>query len=106
MMGLDIGPRTVELYTRELRNADLVVWNGPMGMFENEVFSAGTIELARALGGADTTVVAGGGDTVSAIRRSGAADRITHLSTGGGAALAFLSGEPMPGLDVLEDVKR
>lgn len=104
MMGLDIGPRTVALFAQELRRADLVVWNGPMGMFEHEVFSAGTIELARALAGSAATVVAGGGDTVAAIRRSGAADQLTHLSTGGGAALAFLSGETLPGLQVLEDI--
>ncbi|HDP95974.1 MAG TPA: phosphoglycerate kinase [Candidatus Aminicenantes bacterium] len=104
MMGLDIGPRTVALFARELRRADLVVWNGPMGMFEHEVFSAGTIELARALAGAAATVVIGGGDTVAAIRRSGVSDQLTHLSTGGGAALAFLSGEALPGLEVLEDM--
>jgi len=104
MMGLDIGPRTVALFAHELRRADMVVWNGPVGMFEHDVFSAGTIELARALAGSSATIVAGGGDTVAAIRRAGAADQITHLSTGGGASLAFLSGESLPGLNVLEDV--
>ena len=104
MMGLDIGPRTVEKYIKVLKKAPLVVWNGPMGMFEYDTFSAGTIELARALADTDATVVVGGGDTVAAIHRAGVAEHITHLSTGGGAALAFLSGEPLPGLDVLEEV--
>lgn len=104
MLGLDIGPRTVELFSRELSRADVVVWNGPMGMFEHELFSAGTMELAKVLAASSATVVAGGGDTVAAIRRAGAGEQLAHLSTGGGAALAFLSGETLPGLEVLEDM--
>lgn len=101
MMGLDIGFETIELYTQELKGADLIVWNGPLGVFEIDTFSAGTIEIARAVASGSATTIVGGGDTIAAINKAGIADQITHLSTGGGAALEFLSGLKLPGIEAL-----
>lgn len=100
-MGLDIGPKTVEAFTAALEGARTIVWNGPMGVFERAPFAAGTVAVARAIAGAGATSIAGGGDSVAAARLAGVADRISHLSTGGGAALEFLGGRKLPGVEAL-----
>lgn len=102
LMGLDIGPKTRELFIRELRKAKIVLWNGPVGLFEEKNFSAGTIDIARALADSGAVVVVAGGDTVAAVMEAGVADRMTHLSTGGGATLEFLEGKKLPGIEALE----
>jgi phosphoglycerate kinase len=102
-MGLDIGPRTVEGFVRIIAEAKTVLWNGPMGVFELEPFSAGTRGVAMAVAGAPAFSVVGGGDSLAAIRRAGLDDAFDHLSTGGGASLEFLEGRPLPGLTVLEE---
>ena len=102
-MGLDIGPLTVAAYADALRDAKTVVWNGPMGVFEIDAFAQGTIGVARAVADVDGTTIVGGGDSVAAIRKAGVADRITHISTGGGASLEFLGGRTLPGVAVLPD---
>jgi phosphoglycerate kinase len=106
-MGLDIGPASIEAYREVILNAATIVWNGPMGVFEIEQFAQGTMAIAQAV--ADATddgafSVVGGGDSVSALGQSGCTDRISHVSTGGGALLAFLEGATLPGIDVLSDV--
>jgi phosphoglycerate kinase len=105
-MGLDIGPATIDAYQRHIRDAATVVWNGPMGVFEQEQFAKGTMAIAEAV--ADATddgafSVVGGGDSVSALTQSGCTDRISHVSTGGGALLTFLEGAPLPGIESLTD---
>jgi phosphoglycerate kinase len=102
-MGLDVGPRTGEAYARELAGAGTVFWNGPMGAFELEPFAAGTRVVAEAVADAPGTTVVGGGDTASALAEFGLADRVTHLSTGGGAALELLEGKKLPGVEALDD---
>jgi phosphoglycerate kinase len=105
-MGLDIGPKTVALFSGEIARARTVVWNGPMGVFEVEPFSRGTIGVARAVAeatGRGATSIVGGGDSLAALRKAGVTDRITHLSTGGGASLEFLAGLPLPGVAALTD---
>lgn len=97
----DIGPRTVELYTEALHAAHIVFWNGPMGVFEKQAFRQGTMDIAHAVADAHGTTVVGGGESVEAAKMSGFADRISHISTGGGASLDFISGEPLPGVEVL-----
>jgi phosphoglycerate kinase len=99
--GLDVGPRTVEEFTRVLADARTVFWNGPMGVFELEPFAAGTRGVARAVAAADAFTVVGGGDSVAAIRKLGFEDDVDHLSTGGGASLEFLEGRALPGVAVL-----
>jgi phosphoglycerate kinase len=102
-MGLDIGPETTKLYTQLLSDAKTVVWNGPMGVFEIDAFAAGTLGVAQAVANVNGTTIIGGGDSVSAVNKAGVADRITHISTGGGASLEFLGGQALPGVEALPD---
>ena len=101
-MGLDIGPKTAALFADELANVALALWNGPLGLFEWEPFRRGTVSVARALSASGATTVIAGGDTVAAVRLAGVAEDMTHLSTGGGAALEFLEGRTLPGVRALE----
>jgi phosphoglycerate kinase len=103
LKGLDVGPRTVEEFTRVLADARTVFWNGPMGVFELEPFSLGTRGLAQAMAGTDAFTVVGGGDSVAAVRRLGFEEAVDHLSTGGGASLEFLEGKDLPGVAVLRE---
>jgi phosphoglycerate kinase len=98
---LDIGPRTSSRYATELQNAKVVFWNGPMGVFEKEEFAKGTLAMARAVADADAITVVGGGESVEAVKASGFAGQITHISTGGGASLEFIAGASLPGVEVL-----
>jgi phosphoglycerate kinase len=102
-MGLDIGPETTERYAERIRGAGTVFWNGPMGAFELEPFAAGTRGVAEAVAAAGGTTVVGGGDSAAALTQFGLADRVTHMSTGGGAALELLEGKPLPGVEALDD---
>jgi phosphoglycerate kinase len=101
-LGLDVGPKTVERYNKIIGGAKTVVWNGPMGVFEIDEFAAGTIGIAHAVAAVKGTTIIGGGDSVAAVTRAGVADRITHISTGGGASLEFLGGRTLPGVAALE----
>ena len=100
--GLDIGPKTIERYRQVLRSAQTVTWNGPMGVFEIDAFATGTIEIAKAVAEVKGTTVIGGGDSIAAVAKAGVTDRITHISTGGGASLEFLGGRKLPGVEALE----
>jgi phosphoglycerate kinase len=100
-VGLDIGPLTVEKYAERIKKAKTIVWNGPMGMFERKPFDEGTVAIAHAVADSDATSIVGGGDSVAAIAAAGVSDRITHISTGGGASLEFLSGRELPGVAAL-----
>ena len=102
-MGLDIGPKTMELFAEAAKNAKTVVWNGPMGVFENPTLAKGTIAVAQALADSDAVTIVGGGDSAAACEQLGFADRITHISTGGGASLEFLEGLELPGIACLQD---
>ena len=102
LIGMDIGPKTVELVKKDVLAAKSVVWNGPMGVFEFAAFAKGTEEVAKALADSSATSVVGGGDSVAAINKFGLADRISHVSTGGGASLEFLEGRVLPGIKALE----
>jgi phosphoglycerate kinase len=101
-MGLDIGPETVARFVKIIAGARTVVWNGPMGVFEIDEFAAGTLGIAQAVAAVKGTTIIGGGDSVAAVTRTGLADRITHISTGGGASLEFLAGRTLPGVAALE----
>jgi phosphoglycerate kinase len=103
MIGLDIGPKSVRAFKKEIKQGKTVLWNGPMGVFEIEKFSKGTRQLAKALASSHGTTVIGGGDSVAAVNSAGLSDRITHVSTGGGAALEFLEGKELPGVVALLD---
>ena len=102
-MGLDIGPKTRELYANAVKAAKTVVWNGPMGVFENPILAAGTIAVAQALADSEAITIVGGGDSAAACEQLGFADKITHISTGGGASLEFLEGLELPGIACLND---
>jgi phosphoglycerate kinase len=101
-MGLDIGPETVKTYRDVLAGAKTVVWNGPMGVFEIDAFANGTIEIAKAVAAVKGTTIIGGGDSIAAVAKAGVTDRITHISTGGGASLEFLGGRSLPGVEALK----
>ena len=102
-MGLDIGPKTRELFGNAVKNAKTVVWNGPMGVFENPVLAAGTKAVAQALADTDATTIVGGGDSAAAVMQMGFADKISHISTGGGASLEYLEGKVLPGIACIAD---
>lgn len=102
-MGMDIGEKTRELFTEKIKEAKTVIWNGPMGVFEMPAFAKGTKEVAKALANSDATTIIGGGDSAAAVEQLGFADKMTHISTGGGASLEFLEGKILPGIDVLEN---
>ena len=102
-MALDIGPKTVQAYAAEIAQAKTVVWNGPMGCFEMSNFAAGTMGICKAVADADCVSIIGGGDSVAAVNKSGLADKMSHISTGGGASLEFLEGKVLPGVACLAD---
>ena len=103
MIGVDIGPLTIDQYIHVIRTAKTVIWNGPMGVFEKKPFDAGTVALAKAVAASGATSVVGGGDSEKAIKSAGVADQILHISTGGGASLEFLTGIKLPGVAGLTD---
>jgi phosphoglycerate kinase len=102
-MGVDIGPETVHNYGLMIEKAKTVVWNGPMGVFEIPAFATGTNSIARAVADVKGTTIVGGGDSIAAVNQAGIADKITHISTGGGASLEFLGGRTLPGVEALTD---
>jgi phosphoglycerate kinase len=101
-MGLDIGPKTIETYRTVIAGAKTVIWNGPMGVFEIDAFARGTIEVAKTVAAVSGTTIIGGGDSIAAVAKAGVTDKITHISTGGGASLEFLGGRTLPGVAALE----
>ena len=102
--GFDIGEETIKLYSEELKKAKTIVWNGPVGVFELPVFAVGTNAIAKVLGDLeDATTIIGGGDSAAAIEKAGLSDKMTHISTGGGASLEFLEGKKLPGVECLQD---
>ena len=103
MEGLDIGTKTAALYADAVKSAKTVVWNGPMGVFENPTLAKGTIAVAKALAETDATTIIGGGDSAAAVNQLGFADKMSHISTGGGASLEFLEGKVLPGVDAADD---
>jgi phosphoglycerate kinase len=105
-LALDIGPETVAMYCAKIEHARTIFWNGPMGVFEMEPFSAGTLAVAHAIARSNGKSVVGGGDSASALRQAGVTPFITHLSSGGGASLEFLEGRELPGIEALRDIRK
>ena len=103
MIGMDIGGKTIKLFTKKIEEAKTIIWNGPMGVFEMPAFVEGTKKIAQAMADSDAVTIIGGGDSAAAVEKLGFADRMTHISTGGGASLEFLEGKILPGIDVLEN---
>jgi phosphoglycerate kinase len=102
-MGMDIGPKTIELYSDAVKSAKTVVWNGPMGVFENPILAAGTKAVAAALAETEATTIIGGGDSAAAVNQLGYGPKMSHISTGGGASLEFLEGKELPGVAAAND---
>ena len=102
-MGMDIGPKTRELFADAVKNAKTVVWNGPMGVFENPTLAAGTLAVAQALADSEAVTIIGGGDSAAAVNQMGFASKMSHISTGGGASLEFLEGKELPGVAAADD---
>ena len=101
--GFDIGPETIEIYSEELKNAKTIMWNGPVGVFELEKFATGTNEIAKVLSQIDAITIIGGGDSAAAVEKGGYAEKMTHISTGGGASLEYIEGKILPGIDCLNN---
>ena len=103
MEGCDIGPKTRELYAAAVKEAKTVIWNGPMGVFENPTLAAGTLAVAQAMADSDAVTIIGGGDSAAAVEQMGLGDKMTHISTGGGASLEYLEGKVLPGVACLDE---
>jgi phosphoglycerate kinase len=103
LMALDIGPKSIKLFSDEIAKAKTIVWNGPMGVFEKPEFAKGTFAIADAVADSDSVSIIGGGDSVSAVKKAGVADKVSHISTGGGASLEYLQGKVLPGIAALTE---